>query len=356
MARSRPKILFAFSDFVREQYLPPAEIQRLETFADWEWLPCPGSVAFHANDDPALAATLRQRVAPCDGLVICHGAPMITDEILADAPILRFIGDLESDRFARRIDLDAAWARGIRTVDTTNGSSYPVAEWALGLILLCMHNGGAHFRRMIQGQTQVEPALVAASPGMLAHKRVGLIGCGHMGRRLVKLLRPFAVEVWAYDPYLAHDMAETLGILQTSLEHLMAECDVIVCTAPHTPRTQGMIGQRELALLRAGTVFVNVSRGTVVDSAALINRLRQGDILAGLDVFDPEPIPPESEILQLPNVFIAPHVGYFSGRSHPLFFALMVDELDRFFNGHETYYDLTPATRANRTGGKAARG
>jgi phosphoglycerate dehydrogenase-like enzyme len=116
-----------------------------------------------------------------------------------------------------------------------------------------------------------------------------------------------------------------------------------------------MLGERELALLRPGTVFVNVSRGAVVDSTALISRLKRGDILAGLDVFDPEPIPPESEILQMPNVFIAPHVGYFSGRSHPLFFSLMVDELDRFFHDHETYFDLTPSTRDNRTGGDSAR-
>jgi phosphoglycerate dehydrogenase-like enzyme len=166
-------------------------------------------------------------------------------------------------------------------------------------------------------------------------------------------LRPFAVEAWVYDPYLAHDMAEALGFLQTSLDNLLAHCDVVVCTAPHTPRTQGMIGERELALLRPGTVFVNVSRGAVVDSVALVQRLKRGDILAGLDVFDPEPVPPESEILQLPNVFIAPHVGYFNGRSHPTFFALMVDELERFFCGHETYFDLTPLTRANRRGSEA---
>ncbi len=350
MTQSRPRVLFAFSEFVHSHYLPSEEVQRLETFADWEWLQCEGGVAYDANDDPALAEVLRERIVSCHALILCHGAPEITAEMLELAPDLRFIGDLESDRFARRIDLDAAWARGIRTVDTTNGSSYPVAEWALGLILLCMRNGATHFRRMIQGQTWADQVLVRASPGMLAGKRVGLIGAGHMGRHLLKLLRPFDVEVWVHDPYLAHDMAEALGFLQTSLDNLLSHCHVVVCTAPLTPATQGMIGARELALLRSGTVFVNVSRGAIVDSAALISRLKQGDIFAGLDVFDPEPVPPESEILRLPNVFVAPHVGYYSGHSRPLFFKLMVDELERFFHGHETYFDLTPRTRANRSG------
>ena len=69
------------------------------------------------------------------------------------APQLKIIGDLEGDRFASRIDLETAWARNIRTVDVTNGSSYPVSEWALGLILVSMRNAGAHFRRIISGQT-----------------------------------------------------------------------------------------------------------------------------------------------------------------------------------------------------------
>jgi phosphoglycerate dehydrogenase-like enzyme len=125
-----------------------------------------------------------------------------------------------------------------------------------------------------------------------------------MGRRLIKLLRPFEGEIWVHDPYLPREMAEALGFVQTSLDNLFAQCDVVVCMAPLTPKTRGMIGERELNLLRPRAVFVNVSRGAVVDSTALIERLRAGDIFAGLDVFDPEPIPPDSEILQLPNVFV----------------------------------------------------
>lgn len=348
----RPQILLAFSQQVRDGFIDPAELKRLQSFADWRWLLCEGGghTYFRVQDDPAASASLRAQIGDSDALVVCHGAPFIDAALLEAAPKLRFIGELEGDRFAGRIDLEAAWARAIRTVDVTNGSSYPVAEWALGLILLSMHNGGAHFRRIINGQTERDPVACALMPGLLTGKRVGLIGCGHMGRRLLQLLRPFSVEIWVYDPYLPRELAEALGFLQTSLDNVLAHCDAVVCLAPLTPKTQGMLGARELNMIRPGAVFVNVSRGAVVDSQALIARLKHGDILAGLDVFDPEPIPPESEITQLPNVFLSPHIGGHGGGAYPPFLALMVDELERFFRGHETHFDLTPRAKANRTG------
>ena len=235
-------------------------------------------------------------------------------------------------------------------MDTTNGSSYPVAEWALGLILVATRNAGAQFRRMIAGEDGWHRGDLDIAPGLLTGKRVGLIGGGHMGRRLIKFLRPFETEIWVHDPYLPRELAEALGFVQTSLDNVLSQCDVIVCLAPLTPRTRGMIGARELGLIRPRSVLVSVSRGPIIDSAALVARAKQGDIFVGLDVFDPEPIPPGHEITQLPNVFLSPHIGWYSGDPHPHFFALMVEEFDRFFHGHETWFDLTPRSTANRSG------
>ena len=353
MSAPRPKVLFAFDQAVRDSFLDPVQLQRLEHFADWSWLPCSGGgrTYFRAQDDAATSDQLRATIGDYDALVLCHGAPLIDASILDAAPKLRLIGELEGDRFAGRIDLAAAWARGIRTVDVTNGSSYPVSEWALGLILLSMRNAGEMYRRLIAGQPARDRETMAKMGGRLTGKRVGLIGCGHMGRRLLELLHPFEVEAWVYDPYLPRELAEALGFTQTSLDNVLSQCDVVVCLAPLTPRTQGMIGERELNLIPSGAVFINVSRGAIVDSAALITRLERGDIIAGLDVFDPEPIPPTSAILQLPNVFFSPHIGGYAGGAYQPFLPLMIDELARFFQGHETHFDLTPRSQANRTGG-----
>ena len=350
MTIALPKILLACNQNVRKNYLPPAEIERLERIATWDWFPCEGGGIYDTNTDPEAAAQLQERLSDVDGLIVCHGSPTISAAHLDAAPKLRIIGELEGDRFASRIDLAAVWERNIRTVDTTNASSYPVAEWALGLILVAMRNAGTQFRLMVNGDAGWHRDELHRALGLLEGKRVGIIGCGHMGRRLIKLLRPFETEIWVYDPYLPREMAEAVGFVQTSLHNIMSKCNVIVCLAPLTPRTRGLIGQAELDLVRPRSVLVNVSRGPVIDSAALVERLRRGDIYAGLDVFDPEPIPPDHEILQLPNVFLSPHIGWYSGEQHPQFFQLMVDEFERFFAGHETWFDLTQRTQANRTG------
>jgi len=346
----RPKVLLACSQRVHDTYLPPSEVERLEKIADWSWFPCEGGGIYHTNSKPEDIARLKAEIGKYDALVVADGCPTIDSGMLDAAPNLKFICELEGDRFSTRIDLDAAWAHGVRTVDVTNGSSYPVAEWALGLILVCLRNGGAFFRQIIAGNTKRDPAEAERIKGRLTSKRVGLIGCGHMGRRLIKLLRPFETEIWVHDPYLPREMAEALGFVQTSLDNVLSQCDVVVCLVPLTPGTEGMIGTRELDLLQPGTVFVNVSRGGVVKSDALIERLKKNDIFAGLDVFDPEPIPPDNEIIRLPNVFLSPHVGARTGDPQPHFFKLMIDELDRYLHGHQTWFDLTPSAKANRLG------
>ena len=140
-----------------------------------------------------------ERLGSYDGLVVCHGCPTIDAAILDQAPGLKIIGELEGDRFASRIDVEAAWTRGVCTVDTTNGSSYPVSEWALALILISLRNAGAQFRRLIAGDVSSRPQSdFGFIHGDLTGKRVGLIGCGHIGRRLIQFLRPFQTEVWVY--------------------------------------------------------------------------------------------------------------------------------------------------------------
>ncbi|MBT5804849.1 MAG: hypothetical protein HOI20_24940 [Gemmatimonadetes bacterium] len=356
---AQPKILIACNRHVRETYLAEADLEQLATFAEWDWFECEGGGIYDTNDDPETTKALGERLGNYDGLVVCHGCPTLHAGILDQAPRLKFIGELEGDRFASRIDVDAAWQHGICTVDTTNGSSYPVSEWALALIMISLRNAGAHFRRIIGGDlTPSSQDDFGYIHGDLTGKRVGLIGCGHIGRRLIQFLRPFETEIWVYDPYLAREMADAVGFLKTSLDNLMSQCDVIVSLVPHTPRTEGMIGQRELDLIRSGSVLVNVSRGKVIDSDALVARLKRGDIVAGLDVFDPDiyeqdPYGNNKEILQMENVFLSPHIAGVTAQSYPRFFKLMVEELDRFLHGHETLFDLTPRSLANRLGSES---
>lgn len=354
MFRERLVVVIASNRRVRETYPDAADIDRLNTFADWQWIEFEGGGGgiYEVNRSPEDCTRISEHLGEADALIVCRGAPRIDAGVMDRAPRLKFIGEIEGDRFSGRIDLEAAWGRGLRVVDTTNASSYPVAEWALALLIISMRKGGELFRKVISGNTRRWPdeEYLRYCQGDLFGKRVGLIGCGHLGRRLIKFLRPFETEVWVCDPYLPSEMADALGFLRTSLGNVLSQCHAIVCVAPLTPRTRGMIGQAELDLIPSGSVLVNVSRGAIIDSAALIERLKRGDIVAGLDVFDPEPIPEDSEIIKFKNVFLSPHIAACTTQTRKRFFKLMVDELERFRSGHETHFDLNRCSLANRCG------
>ncbi|MDP8924181.1 MAG: hydroxyacid dehydrogenase [Chloroflexota bacterium] len=352
----RPRVLLCANRTVREQYWTGEALARLERIADWEWLPSEGvctrpGVWGGPSEDPAEIERLRERVGHVDILVVCHGSPYVDAAILDRAPRLKLIGELEGDRFANRIDVEAAAARGIRVTDTTHGSSLPVAEWALALMLIGLRNAAEHYRRLIGGEEYRRGHDdYGYRHGELTGRTVGLIGLGHIGRRLIELLAPFRCRILVHDPYVPKELALAVGAQLTALDRVLADPDVVVCTAPLTPKTRGMLGARELELLKPEAVFVNVSRGPIVDSDALIARTRRGDIRVSLDVFDPEPIPAGSEIRRLPNVFLSPHIAGVTAACRPRFFSFMVDEIERFLAGHETLFDLTPRVLANRRG------
>jgi D-3-phosphoglycerate dehydrogenase / 2-oxoglutarate reductase len=353
----RPRVLVCCNTPVHDGYLVGEALRRLNDLADWEWLHSEGESTRRdlwggPSEDPADTERLCGKIAEgYDALIVCHGAPYVDGAVLDAGPRVRLIGDLEGDRFANRIDVPAAIERGVRVVDTTHGSSLPVAEWALALVLIGLRNAGAHFRTLI---THQEFQRSTEDPGFrlgeLTGRRVGLIGLGHIGRRLIELLGPFQCQIVVHDPYAPKELGLAMHVSLAPLEAVLRESEVVVCTAPLTPLTRGMLGAEQLALLPPDCVFVNVSRGAIVDSEALIERARKGDIRVSLDVFDPEPIPVDSPIRDMPDVFLSPHIAGVTAACRPRFFSFMVDELERFFAGHETLFDITPRTLANRRG------
>ena len=357
-AAHRPVVAITFAERLATTYLAERDLARLRAFAEPRWIPIPSEPgdlprggSRSGESPPPPRPELLALLPEAEALVVCQGAPRIDAALLERAPKLRFAGELEGDRFERRIDVAACRARGVVAVDTTNGSSYPVAEWALAMTMIALRNAGHHFRRMLSGEVGQDRNQPGYHFGELTGKRVGVIGCGHIGRRYIEFLKPFRCEVRVFDPYLAPEVADVLDFIHTSLENVFRQSDVVVCLAPLTPRTRGMIGAEQLDWLRPNAAFVNVSRGAIVDSEALVARLKRGDgVRAALDVFEPEPIPADHEIRQLANVFLTPHIAGSNGESRPRFFSLMVDELERFFHGHHPRYELTDRTLANRRG------
>jgi phosphoglycerate dehydrogenase-like enzyme len=326
-------------------------LDRLETMAEVRWLELPGGERAPGPppEEPGPVEELACFVRDLDVLVVSYGCPRVSAAMMDGAPRLKMIGDTHGDRFARRVDYQAAAERGVRLVDTTNASSPPVAEWALALILIGLRNAGSLFRRLVAGEVlwpdremfRHDPGYVH---GELTGKRVGLIALGNVGRRLVQILQPFSVSVVAHDPAATAALAGALALELAPLETVMAASDVVVCTAPLTEATRGLVGRRELDLLRPGTVLVNVSRGAVFDREALVARLERGDVIACLDVTDPEPLPAGSPLRTLGNVFLSPHIAGVTLAAEPRFFELMVEEIERFRHGYLSRYPLLPRT------------
>lgn len=348
MSFSRLSVGLACNEGMYERVMDQDNLARLERLSHFRFEPfdAPSSWTDEPPSEAVRDQTFKGFCADLDAVIVGPGAPRITSELLEHSPSLRFIGELEGDRFARRIEMESAWARGIRVVDTTNGSSYPVAEWALGLMLVGRRNAGSLFRQMIAGQVPFKSMQDRHGHHSFEHAEltgasVGLISCGHAGRRLLELLRPFCVDVFVYDPYLFPEFADVYDVTVTSLANVLA-CEVVVCLAPLTDTTHGLIGEAELEILRPGAVFVNVSRGAVVNTRALTERVERGDVVACLDVFDPDPMPPDAEVRSLDNVFLSPHIAGVTRACGRRFMALMIDELERWVAGHGPRFALRP--------------
>lgn len=343
----RRQVGLACDPDIRHRYIDDRDLARLEPVADFSFRAFSVPVAADGTPsaDPAAQIDLAQFARPLDVLVVCHGAPFVNEDVLAAGNVLSLLGDLEGDRFGHRLDVTAAHARGIRVVDTSHGSSYPTAEWALGLALIGLRNAGALFRRAIIHEPFFVPWDQRSGAGYdgaeLADKLIGMVGFGHLARHLVRLLGPFGVSVRAYDPFARRELAELCGVEFGPLRTIL-ESDVVFVLVPLTPATERMLGATQLGWLRPGAVLVNVSRGKVIDTAALVARLGQGDVIACLDVYDPEPLPLDSPLLDLPNVFLTPHIAGFTEESRRRFFSLMVDECLRHFAGFDPWSELTP--------------
>ena len=293
--------------------------------------------------EPLSEQNLIAALAGCAGVIRLGGRlPALTRAVFEGAPDLRIAG-VSGDRFGTGIDLAAAGECGVLAVDTDNiASAAPVAEWDLALMLLCLRNGAAVYRQMMAGEEQWGRAgNDDFVHGELTGKKVGLVGCGHVGQRLVELLEPFRVVLRVADPYLPEEVAAELGLVRGSLDEVLQHADILVVQVPHTPKTEKMIGARELDLLGRGRILINCCRGPVVDYEELTQRLEQGALIAGLDVFDPEPLPKDSRLRHLPNVFVSPHVAWYAPETFGRYFSIMVDEFVRFFSGEKLRFELT---------------
>jgi phosphoglycerate dehydrogenase-like enzyme len=216
------------------------------------------------------------------------------------------------------VNLADASAAGVpvATVASSGAEAHTVAEMAILL-------AGVASRRVLQGHRAVLEgrwgALAMLQDGVfeLAGKTIGLVGLGRIGREVAKRARAFDMRVIYHDVFrISPEQEGEIGVEFRELDSLLGEADIVSLHAPLTPDTRGLIGERTLALMKPNAILVNTSRGPLVDAPALAKALREGKIrAAAIDVFDPEPPPPDLPLYELDNVVLSPHMAGVTGES-----------------------------------------
>ena len=274
--------------------------------------------------------------------VILWSWPVLTDELLDAAPRLRYAGHIDIGQQGARIAL----RRGLPVSVSRHGFSPAVAELALGLILSLLRRISDYHQPMRLGtETWVRafPADLNPLERELTGSHVGLVGFGRVGRRLAELLRPFQTTLRVHDPFVADDLLAAHGAARAELAEMLRASDVVVICAASNPGTRRLLGRDEIALLKPNAVLVNVARAALVDTEALVERLRRGDLFAALDVFDREPLAHDSVLRTLPNAYLTPHRAGGIIASVVRILEYLVDDLEAVLAGRERQHPLTEA-------------
>lgn len=276
------------------------------------------------TDDELLA-----RLLP-DAEVIWHVLKPLTAEHLEAAPRLRLVQKIGVG--VNTIDLDAARTRGIAVCNLPGTNSRAVAELTLALMLAALRRVPVYDRATREGRGWSLPPGLQDDVGELGRRTVGLVGYGAVPRLLAPVLEALGARVLytATRPKL-----DAVGEWRT-LPELLAESDVVSLHVPLTPRTERLLDGPALARMKPGAVLVNTARGGLVDEAALVDALRSGRLrAAGLDVFSQEPVAPESELLELDNVVLTPHVAWLTPETFDRSLELAAENCRRLEAGEE---------------------
>jgi D-3-phosphoglycerate dehydrogenase len=298
-----------FEAAIRGRCAGPLAIEAVE-------LPWPDEPMLHGYADPGMEGLKEYQGDPDDIIRWVREAEIVVTQLAPfSATMLERLPKLRLIVVARggpvNIDLAAARRQNVLVVNTPGRNASAVAEFTIGVILAetrLIARGHDGLRRGVWRGDLYRADLVGPELSQLS---VGVVGYGHIGTRVVRLLKAFGGRVLVADPYVqlsAEDARD--GVRHVTLEALLGESDVVTLHARLTEETLGFIGQAEFTAMRKGAYFVNTARGPLVDYTALTEALKSGRLRgAVVETFAVEPTPPDLELLRLENVTLTPHIA-----------------------------------------------
>ena len=326
--RTRPITVLAWAPALTPNLFTAEHLARLATLAD-----VPDATPLTRFDD----ARATELLARAEILLTAWGSPRIDASVLAQAPHLAAI--LPAAGTVKGHVDPVCFERGVRVSSAAAANAVPVAEFTLAAILLA----GKRAFRLQRRYAEVRNFRLwwnEVPPIGNHRKTVGIVGASRIGRLVLQHLRAFDFSVLVTDPYLSADDAAALGAAKTEVDELLRRSDVVSLHAPSLPETHHLLDARRLALLRDGAVLINTARGALVDGDALTRELASGRIDAVIDTTDPEILPADSPLYELPNVFLTPHIAGAMGTETQRMATLALDELERFANGEALLHEV----------------
>ena len=297
--------------------LEQVDLQRLASY---------GTVKLHttrASD----RAELFERMAPAEIVINVRAYTALDDEAFSHAPALKMVSILGTG--TDNVDLEAAKRRGVTVTNTPGVGAPSVAELTIGLMFGLVRSIPISDARLRQGTWQ------HVEGPELAGKTLGLLGLGAIGQYVAGLGLGLGMRViaWSYSADPAR--AQRLGVELVERDEVFRRADVVSVHLRNTPEVRGIVGRRELALMKPSAYLINTARGALVDESALAAALRHQQIAgAALDVYTEEPLPPErNPFRELTNVVLTPHIGAVTREANTRSRAMPVDNIIAFIEG-----------------------
>jgi glyoxylate reductase len=278
--------------------IPAVGLELISPFCDAEVWP---------DQLPPPAAVFRDKVRDCEGLISLL-TDRVDDELLAAAPKLRVVSNFAVG--VNNIDLAAAARRGIRVGNTPGVLTEATADIAVTLLLAAARRLGESATDAKEGRWKTWDPLGWLGQDLVG-RTLGIVGMGRIGFATAKRLHHgWGMRVLYTARTAKPDADRELKATRVDLDTLLRESDYVSVHTDLNAETKGLFGAEQFRKMKSTAVFVNTSRGPVVDQPALASALRQGTIFAaGLDVTEPEPLPRDHELFKLPNCVIAPHIA-----------------------------------------------
>ena len=292
-----------------------------------------GEVTYNeAGYEPSV---IKEMLKDADICVTGWGCPSINEELAGNAPNLRMVAHTGGS--VAIIVSPYLYERGIAVISGNELYAESVAEGCLAYILAGLRNI-PYYNKLVQ-EGEWRPAGFE-NKGLLDRK-IGLVGFGAITRYLVPMLKPFNTDLLVYSKHLSEEDCRSYGMTRAdTLEQIFSTCDIVSLHMARTKDTYHVINRELLKLMPDGALLVNTARGSVIDEQALADELQTGRINAVLDVFEEEPLAPDSRLRGLDNVILIPHMAGPTGDRHKYVSLALIEDMKRMLAGQPLKHQI----------------